>query len=186
MNAKSFLLRPSFFKLRVRPQFAIKILLWLLIINLGIALGAGLYEAQIVFPQWLVASDSGYQWSAEAARQANTGLRFWAYVTTGPLTLLTLVNAIAAWNKRGKLRRWWLATVGIAAADRLFTFFYFIPTMLRLMDDALPQTQAVAIALQWSHLNTFRHLLVLFALLAALKTFSLLYQRAAHTQSNLS
>lgn len=156
-----------------------KMLLWLFVINLGIALGAGLYEAKIAFPQWLMAlPETGYQWNAEAARQANTGLRFWIYVTTIPLTLLTLANAIAAWNHRGKLRHWWLGAAGVTAIDRIFTFFYFVPTMLQLMSGNLSQTEAVSTALQWGNLNHLRHIIVLVALLAALKTFSLLYVRA--------
>jgi magnesium-transporting ATPase (P-type) len=164
-----------------------KILLWLFVINLGIALGAGLYEARIVFPQWLIpVPETGYRWNAEAARQANTGLRFWIYVTTIPLTLLTLVNAIAAWNQRGKLRRWWLGAVGVALLDRIFTFSYFVPTMLRLMDGDLSETAAVSTALQWAHLNHFRHFIVLVALVAALKTFALFYQRAAKINQTVS
>src|SRR5438876_117396 len=66
------------------------IVLWLFVINLGIAFGAGLYEARIVVPQWLSPSpESGLSWNAELARQSNTGMRFWVYVTTVPLTLLT-------------------------------------------------------------------------------------------------
>jgi hypothetical protein len=39
----------------------IEILLWLFVINLGIAFGAGLYESRITVPQWLTFSqDSGY------------------------------------------------------------------------------------------------------------------------------
>jgi hypothetical protein len=61
-----------------------KLLLWLFVINLGIAFGAGLYESRIVVPQWLEALPEGeYQWNAAAARQADTGLRFWVYVTYG-------------------------------------------------------------------------------------------------------
>lgn len=158
--------------------------LWLFVINLGIALGAGLYEAQILFPQWLVAlPESGYAWQAAAAREANVGLRFWIYVTTIPLTLLTLANAIAASRRRGSLRRWWLAAVGLAVMDRIMTFAYFVPTMLQLMEGNLAPSQAVAIALQWEDLNVFRHLVVLLAWLAALKTFSLLYQREALQKS---
>jgi len=64
------------------------ILLWLFVINLGIACGAGLYEARVVIPQW-----------AEIPPQSwpNTGLMFWVYVTTIPLTVLTVANLIAAW-----------------------------------------------------------------------------------------
>ncbi len=164
-----------------------QLLLWLWVINLGIALGAGLYESTIVFPQWLVTvPDGGYQWQAEAARGANTGLRFWVYVTTVPLTVLTLANAlvlldrsstIAAWPRRSKLRRWWIGAVGLALAERLFTFGYFVPTMLHLMGDNLSASEAIATALRWNHLNHLRHMLLLVAWLAALQTFALFYQQ---------
>ena len=153
-----------------------KILLWLFVINLGIVLGAGLYEARIEFPQWLIHSaDSGYRWDAEAARQANTGVRFWVYVTTVPLTLLTLANLVAAWRAPGAIRVWWLGAAATALADRVSTFSYFVPTMVRLMgDESLPQSQAVAMAARWGQLNYFRHAIVLAAWLLALKAFSLL------------
>lgn len=73
------------------PNFIVHAVLWLLVINLGIAFGAGLYESRITVPQWLsFAPGSGYRWNPAAAAAANVGLRFWAYVTTVPLTLLTL------------------------------------------------------------------------------------------------
>ena len=50
------------------------ILLWLLVINLGIAFGAGLYEHRIVVSRWIRAlSATGVQWDAAAARQDDTG-----------------------------------------------------------------------------------------------------------------
>ena len=65
--------------------------MWLFVTNLGIAVGAGLYESRIVVPHWLETSpDSSNQWNAAAA---------------------------------------------LALVDRLFTFSYFIPTMLTLMTD---------------------------------------------------
>lgn len=156
-----------------------RLLLWLWVVNLGLALGAGLYETVIVFPQWLVMlPEGGYQWQAEAAQAANTGLRFWVYVTTVPLTLLTIANGVIAWAQRGKLRRWWLGAVGLALAERLLTFGYFVPTMLRLMGDRGSAPEAVATALQWGHLNHFRHLLLLVAWLAALRAFAQFAQRA--------
>jgi hypothetical protein len=57
-------------------------------INLGIAFGAGLYEARVAIPQW--ADLPPKDWP-------NTGLLFWVYVTTVPLTLLAFANLIAAW-----------------------------------------------------------------------------------------
>src|SRR5918996_1125593 len=107
-----------------------KILLWLFVINLGIVFGAGLYEARIEFPQWFILADDGYHWSAEAARRANTGVRFWVYVTTVPLTLLTIVNLVVAWRAQGPSRKWWLSAALTALADRAITFSYFVPTMV--------------------------------------------------------
>jgi|SRR5687768_9017449 hypothetical protein len=151
-----------------------KLFLWLFVINLGIAFGAGLYESRILVPQWLGALSGGeHRWNAEAARQADTGLRFWVYVTTIPLTLLSLANLIAAWRTKGTLRSWWLTASAAALLDRIFTFFYFIPTMYQLMTDAsLPVPQATALALRWVSLNYLRHLIVLVAWLAALKALS--------------
>jgi Domain of unknown function (DUF1772) len=156
-------------------QSIAKILLWLFVINLGIAFGAGLYESIIAFPQWLSSlPEDGYHWNAEAARQANTGLRFWVYATTVPLTLITLLNLIAAWRSRGAIRRWWLGAVAVVVIERIMTFSYFIPTMVRLQSGALPESDAVAIALQWGRLNHLRHVLTLLGWLSALKAFSLL------------
>jgi hypothetical protein len=154
-----------------------KVLLWLFVINLGIAFGAGLYESRIAFPQWLVySSESGYLWNAEAARQANTGLSFWVFVTTIPLSLLTLANLIAAWWwAQGEIRGWWLGAALAALADRIFTLSYFVPTMVKLMsDETLSQSEAVAMASRWGQLNQLRHVFVLVAWLLALKAFSFL------------
>lgn len=148
-------------------------LLWLLILNLGIAFGAGLYESRIVFPGWLTSSpETGYHWSAEAARADNTGLRFWIYVTTGPLTLITLANLVAAWRHRGKARPWWVGSSVAALADRAFTFSYFVPTMLALMGNEMLPGEAVETARQWESLNYLRHAIVLVAWLLALKAFA--------------
>jgi len=89
------------------------LLLWLFVINLGIAFGAGLYESRILVPQWLNGSpEAGYRWNAEAARLPDTGLSFWVYVTTVPLTLLTVANLIAAWTTSvTPLRSAWLSAL---------------------------------------------------------------------------
>ena len=156
-----------------------RILLWLFVINLGIALGAGLYEHRIVVPDWIgVSADGTAHWNAEAARHDDTGLRFWAFVTTMPLTLLTLANLIAAWRARGPIRSWWLASGLAALADRVVTFGYFIPTMVSLMAMA-DSPDAAAAAMRWSSLNYLRHALVLAALLAALKALTMIERRAS-------
>jgi hypothetical protein len=157
-------------------EFLIKLVLWLFVIILGIAFGAGLYEFRIVIPQWLRYSEgSGYRWDADAAREANTGLRFWVFVTTVPLTLLTLLSLGAPFWLQGGVRGWWLGAALAALVDRSMTFAYFIPTMLRLTrDETISQREAVATALQWVRLGHVRHAATLVAWLAALKAFALL------------
>jgi hypothetical protein len=157
----------------MNPTFGL--LLWLLVISLGVAFGAGLYEHRIVVSRWIRSSaDSGVHWDAAAARQDDTGRRFWGFVTTGPLTLLTLANLFAASRSAGALRGWWLAAAITALAERLLTFSYFIPTMVRLMR-APDSPESVARAQYWRHMNYLRHALVLGAWLASLRAFALFY-----------
>src|SRR5215831_20089331 len=105
----------------------ISIVLALFGINLGIAFGAGLYESRITVSQWLsFSASSGYRWNAQAAREANVGLRFWVYVTTVPLTLLTIASLVAAWSTPNEVRNWWLAAGAAVLVDRVMTFSYFI------------------------------------------------------------
>lgn len=158
------------------PETLSKVLLWLYVINLGIAFGAGLFEHRILLPRWIGRSpDSVYHWNADAARQDDTGRRFWAFVTTGPLTLLTLANLVAAWLAPDPVRGWWLAASVAGLVERIFTFSYFIPTMVRLMR-ATDSAESIATARGWSNLNYVRHAIVLVVWLAALRAFSLLYQ----------
>jgi hypothetical protein len=158
------------------------ILLWLFVIDLGIALGAGLYESRIVVPDWIDTGASMPGWNADAARDDNTGIRFWVAVTTVPLTLLTLANLFAGWRAPIRLRRWWLGTATTALIERGLTLGYFVPTMVRLMQ-AENSPDAASSAIQWAQLNNLRHFLVLAAWLAALKTFSLLYTHRGKTPS---
>lgn len=151
------------------------ILLWLFVINLGVAFGAGLYEHRIVVPHWITPGDAGAHWNAEAVRRDDTGLRFWAFVTTGPLTLLTLANLFAGWKASGAVRGWWLAAAVVVLVDRVLTFSYFIPTMVGLMN-AADSPASVAVATRWASLNYLRHALVLCGWLAALKAFALLHR----------
>lgn len=140
------------------------ILLWLFVINLGIACGAGLYEARVVIPPWAEMPPKSWP---------NTGLMFWVYVTTIPLTLLTLANLIAAWLDRSARRRWWLGAGTIILLERIATFSYFIPTMIALTSSDLPQPEVKAGLSQWLLFNHGRHVLTFAGWLAALKALSM-------------
>lgn len=127
-------------------------------LNLGVALGAGLYEGRVVIPEWAAIPPSSWP---------NTGTRFWAFVTTGPLTLLTLLNGIAAWRDRSARRKPWLAAVGVLACERLATFGYFIPTMIGLMQHSASNPEVVSRLNAWMALNYGRHALTFAAWLLA-------------------
>jgi len=145
-----------------------EILLWLFVLNLGIACGAGLYEHRIVASGWVTFSPSGAHWHAEVAQRDDSGRRFWAFVTTIPLTLLTLANLYAASQSAGPVRSWWLAAGLFALADRLLTFVYFIPTLVWLMK-AADSPKSAAAAIRWRRLNYLRHAIVFAAWLASLR-----------------
>lgn len=156
------------------------IVLLLFVINLGIAFGAGLYETRILVPQWLgYEPESGYRWNAEAARQADVGLKFWVYATTVPLTLLTLASLAVAWWTQDVVRNWWLGAATAALFDRGMTFTYFVPTMIKLMrGDAYGESEAATRALQWVRLGYIRQAANLVAWLAALRAFWLMGMHA--------
>lgn len=156
-------------------QYIPEILLWLFVINHGIAFGAGLYEQRIILPQWFSrSSESGILVNSAAMRSTDTGRRFWAFVTTIPLTLLTVANLVVAWRSPGPRHDWWLGAAVITLVERIATFSYFIPTALRLMRaEALPSAKVEAIASQWIALNHVRAALALIGWLAALRALSL-------------
>ena len=161
------------------------LLLWLFVINLGIAFGAGLYEHRIVTPNWVSFNGVSTHWNAEAARRDDTGLRFWAFVTTGPLTLLTLASLVVAWKTSGPERGWWLTAALIVLADRVLTFSYFIPTMVGLMN-ATDSPASASAAMRWMTLNYLRHALVLAGWLAALNAFALIYRGPEDSRAAVS
>ena len=152
-----------------------ELLLWLLVLNLGIAFGAGLYEHRISLAQWFPPGvGAHHSVNLDAMRTTDSGRRFWAFVTTGPLTLLTLASLFIAPRADAPVRDWWLAAACVVLAERVFTFAYFIPTALRLMragPEVSPEVEAAA--RRWRQLNQLRALLTLAGWLASLRALAL-------------
>jgi len=134
------------------------LLLLLFVVAQGIALGAGLYEQRIVVPRWMGRAGTGAPYlNDNAMRTDDTGRRFWGFVTTGPLTLLTLTSVFAAWQAQGPSQAWWLGSALLTLVERIGTFGYFIPVAICLMKAEEPPSEAAcAQALRWSKLNRFR------------------------------
>ena len=151
-------------------QYLREVFLWLFVINLGIAFGAGIYEARVVIPHW--ADLPPRTWP-------NTGIMFWVYVTTIPLTLLTVVNLIGAWTDASARRKWWFGAAALIVLERAVTFSYFIPAMIRMTSSELSDAAEVKASLsQWLFFNHGRHALTFVGWLLALKALTL---HAEHT-----
>ena len=102
------------------------IVLWLLALDLSVAFGAGLYEARIVVPLWSSAPP-------ESLHSPDSGRRFWAFATTVPLTLLAIASMVLLLTPMSEQRRlWWTIATGLVVLERIATFAYFIPAMIRL------------------------------------------------------
>ncbi len=146
----------------------IEILLWLFVMNIGIAFGAGIYEARIIIPEW-VKSPSTYRWP-------DSGKKFWAFVTTVPLTILCLANLVAAWLFNGVGSDVWLASAIIIAMERVFTFTYFIPNVLKIEQgsESIRKPQLKRMVTHWMYLNYIRIIMTLIAWILALEAFSLI------------
>ncbi len=142
--------------------------LCLLVLDLGMAFGAGLYEARIVVPLWGSAPP-------ESLHSPDSGRRFWAFVTTVPLTALTLASAalLLLWPMDGVRRMWWTLATGLVLVERCATFGYFIPMLARLgRAQAFAWKDIRRRFAVWSRLNYGRLGLVLAAWLCALAAFA--------------
>ena len=147
-----------------------EILLEAFIINLGITLGAGLYEIRIVLPLWFHKANGNYQVNVEAMRNIDTGRKFWGFVATMPLTLLTIVNLVFACKAAAPLYGWWLSATFIILLERIGTFIFFIPTAIKLQNgENLPVSKTSNMIFWWIRINYVRNALTLAALLVALK-----------------
>jgi hypothetical protein len=72
------------------------------------------------------------------------------------------------------MRCWYLAAVFIVMVERVATFSYFIPTMVRLMGtERLAGADVRAALSQWLLMNHGRHVVTLAGWLTVLKAFSL-------------
>ena len=146
-----------------------RILLWLFVIGLGIAAGAGLYETKTQMPRW-VRSARANGLPTQVASSANTGMQFWLYTTALPLTLLTLASFFAIRFVDPETRKWWLIAAWASLGSQILTLAYFIPTLLQLSGGQ--ETNARAVAFQWAQVNWFRHALSFVAWLSALQAFA--------------
>jgi hypothetical protein len=143
------------------------VLLWLFTINLGIAVGAGLYESRVVVPMWRSALPA-------SLRTPDSGLRFWAIATTVPLTLLTIASLAVAAQLKGPAGHWWLIAAAMTAGERAATFGYFIPTMLRLQRSTMAPAEISQRFDRWAQRSWVRTAVDLSAWLLAMRALTMM------------
>jgi hypothetical protein len=151
------------------------IVLWLFIVCSGVAVGAGLYELRVNVPRWFTRiSSSARAIDVDAITTDDSGRRFWGYVTTVPLTLLTIASFVLAWNPVTPRERWWLAGAAVMLAERVGTFGFFIPALLKLQQpERSSQRNVEDTARHWIRLNHIRSIVAFAGWLAALRALSL-------------
>lgn len=158
--------------------------MWMYTLNLGIAFGAGYYENKVVVPLWIRFEDSEmedkkYDVVVDAAemRRIDTGRKFWAFVSTIPLTSLTITQLFV---KRINGRydtdalNWLQLSTAFSCIERLLTFTFFIPNAIKLMnaDESGVDDSHKQIALRWTRMNYLRLLLSGFAWITAMKALT--------------
>jgi hypothetical protein len=153
-----------------------EILLICSVINTGIALGAGLYEAKMVLPLWFNKSaGSNYTVNFGSMRAIDSGRRFWGFITTGPLTMLMIINLVLAFQSRAPLHDWWVAATAILLIERLATFIFFIPTAIKLQKgESLPPVKMSTLVTWWVRVNYVRNAFTFAALLVFIKALLVL------------
>jgi hypothetical protein len=105
------------------------LLLWLLVVAVGIEIGAGLYEARVLVPLWSSAPpESLIHYNLQTLRPM-PGQRFWI-VSTPLVGLLGLANLVVGWLSTAARRRWWLLGAGGVVVMVVITFVYFVPALM--------------------------------------------------------
>jgi hypothetical protein len=76
---------------------------------------------------------------------------------------------VAAWRTPGPRGVWWLTAAVIVLLERVATFGYFIPAMVRLQrDERVPEPAVRARVSRWLTLNHLRNAAYLAAWVAAM------------------
>ena len=149
-----------------------EILLWLFIINVGTAFGAALYEARIVIPQWTAPAGGGFRWNPEAARRADPDHKFWSFFAAVPLTFLTVASLVPAWYAMSPRRELWLGAAAVVLIERIATFAYFTPTLLKLQRERAGLPVVETAASRWVSLSHVRTGVYLAAWVTALQALA--------------
>jgi hypothetical protein len=147
------------------------IALSLLLLTVALSLGGGLYEVQVIYPNWKHnVHPETLRARLESSGQMNAGKRFWPIVSPAQ-GLLSILNIVLACNYTGPAHGYWLAAAIIIFVNRVITFSYFIPEMLRkiMQLEQFTAARLQNIVRRWTALSPWRLLpeFMAFGLLVA-------------------
>jgi hypothetical protein len=148
--------------------------LWLLVIFVGIQLGAGLYEKLAIVPLWADVPPDQVLDRMRTSGMWTAGRAFWPFVSP-VVAVLAVVNLAMAWRSPAAFRSWWLAAAALMATYAAFSYGYFVPQMLMLQNSggAWPAVRVESLIDQWTGLNYMRMVVGAAGWLCALRALSL-------------
>jgi hypothetical protein len=149
-------------------------LLWMFVVFSGIAIGGGIYEVRVVYPNWMHSSTpETLARRLSESGQMNAGRHFWPFISP-MVSLLSLLNIWAALQTSGAVRTIWLASAVVVAIRSIATYSYFVPTMiLRLYrPETMTRSDLEKTVRRWTSLSPLRIYLEVPGWIAALWVLS--------------
>lgn len=136
----------------------------LLFLTVTLGLGGGLYEILVIYPGWKYDVDPlTLRSKLQSSGQMLAIKRFWPIVSPAQV-LLSIVNIVLAWNHKGGAQAYLLAAAVAVFVDRVITFSYFIPVMIRkiMQPETIEAPRLRKIVKQWTDLSPLRLVFGLF------------------------
>jgi hypothetical protein len=133
--------------------------LLLLLVMLGLELGAGIYEARVVVPLWAHEPQAAHAfWLANPQFAPNPGQRWWMFSTPFTGLVALCVACVAGYLPRRQSK---VARIGaiVIVLMTVVTFAYFVPTIMQLQGTAVEGMSAEVArskAALWTSLNWVR------------------------------
>ena len=144
---------------------ATTITLLLFFLTITLSLGGGLYEILVIYPNWKHDADPlTLRAKLETSGQISAARRFWPLVSPAQ-GILSIINIILAWNYTGEAHSFWLAAAIAVFINRVITFSYFIPVMIRkiMQPEKVEANRLQSIVRLWTALSPLRLLPEIFA-----------------------
>jgi len=137
----------------------------LLFLTVSLGLGGGLYEVLVIYPGWKHdVHPLTLRGKLELSGQIRAARRFWPIVSPAQV-LLGVINIVLAWKSTGAAHPYWLAASLAIFINRVFSFGYFIPVMIRkiMQPENIEVPRLRAVVKQWIALSPIRVVVEFFA-----------------------